>query len=52
MDFEAFSSFSSSIPVTEKEIPSGPSSTGEETGLMRTSSELENVGVPQPLECL
>ena len=50
MDFEAFSS--SSVPVMEKEIPLGPSSTGEETGLMRTSSELENVSVPEPLECL
>ncbi|KAF7818742.1 Heat stress transcription factor A-3 [Senna tora] len=65
IEFEAFSTMNPTsldspppppLPVTamssDEGAPSLPLFTGEETGLMRTSSELEESDVPQPLDCL
>lgn len=54
-EFEAFSSMNPTTTSLSPPSPSLvlPSCSGEETALMVTSGEYENVvGVPQPLECL
>ncbi|XP_028777185.1 heat stress transcription factor A-3 [Neltuma alba] len=61
MEFRAFSTMSptslASPPpppasVSDERAPSVPTTIKEETGLIETSGELEDVDVPQPLDCL